>query len=58
MFLQKVTVHGFRAASEDPLACVLPGRFAVLAGANSAGKSTIVDAIVLAHRNVLELPPD
>lgn len=57
MYLQKVTVHGFRAASEDPLACVLPGRFAVLAGANSAGKSTIVDSIVLAHRNVFPFVP-
>lgn len=57
MYLQKVTVHGFRAASEDPLACLLPGRFAVLAGANSAGKSTIVDSIVLAHRNVFPFVP-
>ncbi len=52
MYLQKITVHGFRAANDDPLVCVLPGRFCVLAGANSAGKSTIVDSIVLSHRDV------
>lgn len=52
MYLEKVTVHGFRAANEEPLVCVLPGRFSVLAGANGAGKSTIVDSIVLSHRDV------
>lgn len=52
MHLSKITVHGFRAASEDPLECTIPGRFCVLAGANSAGKSTIVDSIVLSHRDV------
>lgn len=57
MYLKTVTVHGFRAASEDPLECVLPGHFAVLAGANSAGKSTIVDSIVLAHRDVFPFTP-
>jgi hypothetical protein len=30
----------------------LPGRFSVLLGANSAGKSTIVDSIVMSHRDV------
>lgn len=57
MYLRRVTVHGFRAASKDPLECVLPGRFAVLAGANSAGKSTIIDSIVLAHRDVFPYTP-
>lgn len=52
-----MTVHGFRAASEEPLECVLPGRFSVLAGANGAGKSTIIDAIVLAHRDVFPFIP-
>lgn len=57
MYLQKVMVHGFRAAVEDALECVLPGRFSVLAGANSSGKSTIVDSIVLAHRDVFPFTP-
>lgn len=52
MYLQKVTVHGFRAANDDPFECILPGRFCVIAGANAVGKSTIVDSIVLAHRDV------
>ena len=52
MYLERITVHGFRAASEDPLLCVVPGRFSVLAGANSSGKSTIVDSIVLSHHDV------
>lgn len=52
MYLEKVTVHGLRAASDEPLECVLPGRFCVIAGANASGKSTIIDSIVLAHRDV------
>lgn len=57
MYLKEVKVHGFRAANEQPLACELPGRFAVLVGANSAGKSTVVDAIVLSHRDVFPFTP-
>lgn len=37
--------------------CVFPGRFAVLAGANGGGKSTIADAILLAHRDVFPTTP-
>lgn len=52
MYLEKVVVHGYRAASKAPLECVLPGRFAVLAGPNSSGKSTVVESILMAHRDV------
>lgn len=52
MYLSKVVVHGFKAASSEPLVCELPGRFSVIAGANSAGKTTIIDSIVMAHRDV------
>lgn len=52
MFLERVVVHGYRAASIDPLECVLPGNFSVLAGPNGAGKSTIVESLLLAHRDV------
>lgn len=52
MHLEKIVVHGLRAASEVPYEVHLPGRFAVVAGANSGGESTLVDAIVLSHHDV------
>ena len=52
MYLEKVVVHGYRAAANRPLECQLPGRFAVLAGPNSSGKSTVVESILMAHRDV------
>ena len=57
MYLRKVIVHGFRAATDAPLECLMPGRFAVLAGPNSAGKSTVVEAILLSHRDVFPFTP-
>ena len=35
MYLHKVITHGFRAASDVPLECELPGRFSVLVGPSS-----------------------
>jgi len=55
--LKQVVVHGLRAASENPYTVEIPGRFAVLAGANAGGKSTLVDAIVLAHHDVFPFTP-
>ncbi|HEX2040885.1 MAG TPA: AAA family ATPase [Acidimicrobiales bacterium] len=52
MFLSKIVVEGFRAANAHRLECVLPGRFAVLLGANGSGKSTVADAITIAHPEV------
>ena len=52
MYLSKVIVHGFKAASDQPLDCQIPGRFCVLVGPNSAGKSTVVESILLSHRDV------
>lgn len=49
MFLRRVTVRGFRASAEHQLACEFPGRFSLLVGANNAGKSTVADALYLAH---------
>lgn len=57
MYLSSVVVDGFRAATEGPLTCELPGRFAVLLGANATGKSTVSDAIALAHRTVFPWRP-
>ena len=56
MFLSKIEVTGFRAASSGPLTCILPGRFAVLLGANNSGKSTVADAITIAHTDVFPWP--
>jgi putative ATP-dependent endonuclease of OLD family len=49
MYLQRVVVRGFRAAVDEEIVCDLPGRFALLVGANNAGKSTLADALYLAH---------
>jgi putative ATP-dependent endonuclease of OLD family len=52
VFLQKVTVHGYRAACGEEVVCELPGRFAVVVGANGTGKTSIAEAMYLAHRHV------
>lgn len=52
MHLARVVAHGYRAARNNPIECVIPGRFAVFAGGNAHGKSTIVDAIAMAHPDV------
>ena len=52
MFLKKVEIEGYRAAGDGVLECELPGRFAVLAGPNSGGKTTVSDSILLTHRDV------
>jgi putative ATP-dependent endonuclease of OLD family len=49
MHLSKLVVRGLRASADGELEVVLPGRFAVLIGANSVGKTTFADAAYLAH---------
>jgi putative ATP-dependent endonuclease of the OLD family len=49
MYLSSVEVCGYRASAQQSLTCVFPGRFSVLLGPNSGGKTTICDAIYLAH---------
>ncbi|MDH6138332.1 putative ATP-dependent endonuclease of OLD family [Kitasatospora sp. GP30] len=49
MHLSRVEVKGLRASAESEIACDLPGRFAVLIGANGVGKTTVTDALYLAH---------
>ncbi|QOD92792.1 AAA family ATPase [Chryseoglobus sp. 28M-23] len=51
MHLRRVEVNGFRASAVDPISCELPGRFSLIVGANGTGKTTINEAIVLAHRH-------
>ncbi len=50
MRLSRIEVAGFRASSDGPVDVALPGRFSVLVGPNSSGKTTISEAIYLAHR--------
>jgi hypothetical protein len=57
MFLARVAVEGFRASVPGPLICDIPGRFSVLLGANGTGKSTVTDAIALAHADVFPWKP-
>lgn len=49
MYLSRLRVRGLRGAADGELELSLPGRFAVLAGANSAGKTTLSDALYLGH---------
>jgi len=49
LFLSRVSVSGLRASAEGPIECELPGRFSVVIGANGAGKTTVMDALYLAH---------
>jgi len=50
VYLQDLTVRGFRASHGGPVTVRLPGRFSVLLGANTAGKTTFCDAAYLAHK--------
>lgn len=50
MYLSSVAVRGLRASAEGELTVELPGRFSLMAGANSSGKTTVSDALYLAHR--------
>ena len=49
MYLSTVTVEGFRASATDAFSCTFPDRFSVLIGSNNAGKTTVCDALYLAH---------
>lgn len=49
MFLRRIAVRGFRASAMADMACEFPGRFSLLLGANNAGKTTLADALYLAH---------
>ncbi|MDO8148740.1 AAA family ATPase [Isoptericola sp. b515] len=49
MYLRRVQVQGMRGVAGGEVEVDLPGRFSVLIGANGSGKTTIADAIYLAH---------
>jgi putative ATP-dependent endonuclease of OLD family len=60
LFLQRVAVHGYRAACDEEIVCELPGRFSVVVGANGTGKTSVTEAMYLAHRHVfpqIQRPP-
>ncbi|MEV8547913.1 AAA family ATPase [Streptomyces sp. NPDC051572] len=50
-------MSGLRASVEGEIDCRIPGRFSVLIGANGAGKTTVTDALYLAHTSRFPLLP-
>lgn len=58
MYLSQLTVRGLRASAAGELTVDIPGRFSLLVGANSSGKTTVCDAAFLGHLNRFpNLPP-
>jgi putative ATP-dependent endonuclease of OLD family len=57
LYLSRVKVSGLRASAEGEIDCGIPGRFSVLIGANGAGKTTVTDALYLAHTSRFPLLP-
>lgn len=51
MYLKRVDIQGYRAAASEPLTCEFTGSFNLLLGANGAGKTTVNEAILHAHRH-------
>lgn len=49
MYLKRLKVEGYRASAISPIDCELSGRFSLILGANGSGKTTINEAIALAH---------
>jgi putative ATP-dependent endonuclease of OLD family len=47
--LSRLTTRGFRASGDDEIDVRIPGRFATLVGANSAGKTTVCEAAYMGH---------
>lgn len=52
MYLRRLRVSGYRSGADDPVEVVLPGRFSVVIGANSSGKTTFAEAAYLGHSRV------
>lgn len=57
MHLSRLRIKGFRAAAHGEMEINLPGRFSVLIGPNSAGKTTASEALYLSHRNTFPQLP-
>jgi putative ATP-dependent endonuclease of OLD family len=57
VYMSSLTVRGLRSSAEHDLQVSLPGRFSILVGANSAGKTTVADALYLGHSKVFPRLP-
>jgi putative ATP-dependent endonuclease of the OLD family len=57
VFLRKVALQGYRASGDQEIVCELPGRFSVIVGANGTGKTSVAEAMYLAHRHVFPQVP-
>jgi len=49
VYLSKLLVRGLRASAENDITVHLPGRFSVIVGTNSVGKTTVADAAYIVH---------
>lgn len=49
MHLRRIEIEGYRASANTPIVCELSGRFSLILGPNGSGKTTINEAIALAH---------
>ncbi len=49
MYLNTVTIQGYRASAQEVFTCEFPDRFSVIVGQNNVGKTTVCDALYLAH---------
>lgn len=49
MYLKHIRVEGYRASAATAISCEFGGRFSLILGANGSGKTTINEAIILAH---------
>lgn len=49
MYMSRLSVRGFRASADHEIDVAFPGRFSLLLGANSSGKTTVCDAAFLGH---------
>lgn len=49
MHLKRIEVEGYRASANAPIGCELSGRFSLTLGANGSRKTTINEAIAVAH---------
>src|SRR3954470_44350 len=57
MHLSNLIVRGLRASADHEIEVSIPGRFSILVGANSAGKTTLCDAVYLGHTEVFPRLP-
>lgn len=49
MYLKRIVIEGYRAAAQVEVSCEFKGNFSLILGANGSGKTTINEAIALAH---------